>query len=392
MTGLPSLLLAGLLLAWPAGSERAYDPAMPEAIGNDYFEAINLLRHKKVNYRRRGALELKEVGDRRAAPYLAEALSDKDSIVRARAAECLVHLGAYDDRVTVPALCESLAGEPDDAAYRAKILAVAHFSGHNETSATLLSVFQAMNPEDQARLVGELHALLEANLAAFDRLRPVFVDALSSGNERAAALAVAAFGKHGTAQDLERIKGLSTAESTMTRLAAIRHMGRYLDEDVSDILEKTAADDANPLVRAEAVQALARHRREDLLYDFMRAAGDVDALVRRAGAVGMGVLRDESAVLALRNLLTDADEGVRVEAAHSLALLGQDAGYDLLVWAMRESPDRLTRRLGAHGLLALPRQRQTLRHFQATLARDRDPVVREFCFRALERAGMRVER
>lgn len=387
MVSLPALLLASALLAWPAGTERG----MPEAIGNDYFEALQLLRHKKVNYRRRGAFELKEVGDRRAAPYLAEALADRDAIVRARAAEALVHLGAHDDRITVPSLCDSLAGEPDEPAYQAKLLAVAHFARHGETTAALLSAFQAMNPDDQARLIGALHLLLDRNLAAFDHLRPVLDDALGSGNERAQALAVAAFGKHGTARDLERMKGVAASPSTPTRLAAIRHMGRYQDEETAAILEKTAADDPHPLVRAEAVHALMRQPREDLLYDFLRATGDVDPTVRRAGAAGLGILRDDSATLALRGLLTDPDQGVRVEAAHSLAAMGNDAGFDLLVDAMRENPDRVMRRLGAHGLLFL-RRRAALRHFEATLKRDRDPVVREFCLRGLAKAGVRVDR
>jgi hypothetical protein len=88
MTSLPTLLLAGLLLGYPAGDPRD----MPEQIGHGYYEALQLLRHRKPNYRRRGALELKEVGDRRAAPYLAKALSDPDAIVRKRAAS-VVHLG-----------------------------------------------------------------------------------------------------------------------------------------------------------------------------------------------------------------------------------------------------------------------------------------------------------
>lgn len=387
MTSFVVPLLAAWLFAWPAGTDRG----VPEGISNEYFEALELLRHKKKNYRQRGALVLKEVGDRRAAPYLAAALTDPDAIVRRRAAEALADLGEYDDRVTVSRLADSLAGEVDDDAYLAKILTLAHFSGHKETGIQLLTTFQALEPGPQARLLFFLNDLIERNLAGFDNFRDVFTEALKSGNRRAAALAITAFGKHGTAADLELIKGSANAADLETRLTAIRFLGRYQDEDIEGILRRASSDDPLPLVRAEALEALGRYRKADLIYEFVRATADIDPQVRQAGAVGLGILRDDTTRSVLQGLLTDVDLEVRLEAAHSLALMKRFEGYDILVWEARENPDRLLRRIAAHGLLAL-NTRHAATHFQSILRMDRDPVVREFCILGLQKQGYRVER
>lgn len=349
-----------------------------------YRETLRELRHRKVNFRRAAVLALQANGDSRAVPALVDSLSDPDSIVRKRAADAMIALGNVHDGITIPALVESLAGEPDDDVYAAKFRAIAHYSGSKVTWAALYAVWEAMKPEEKERLLAELITIGSTNRAAFETMRPILRDALQFGTDKTRVLAIAALGAHPNAFDRDLLKPYVTHSDVNTRLFALQEICRFRDQEAADTV-KAALKDKNPLIRRQAVDSITAWKDPGDFMPLAMMCRDAHPLVRRGAAKGLGIFKDPDAQPWLRELLIDGDAGVRLEAAHSLAILDQHAGFDILVWNMAENSDREERRLAAHGLYVL-NTRHAASHFRRALM-DRDLNVRETAKKALRRLG-----
>ncbi len=354
---------------------------------SEYIDAIMLLKHKKVNYRRRGALVLNNCRDRNAVPHLINALSDPDYLVRKRAATSLVNVGNVNDKLTVPALAESLAGETDEEAYSAKVYALAHFSGHKSTLAEITNVYNAMTEEDREKMLYFFHDLVKQNKAAFENLRSLYKEALEYGTPKCRLLALSAFGANGNVFDRDLLIKYATHSDINTRLISLQYLEKFEDNEVIVILRK-ACEDVFPLIRTEALTSLAAHKNIDNFNIFVKACKDGSPLVRRVATMALGLLQNHEGFTILRHLLLDADRGVRLEAAHSLALMDQHAGFDILVHNMRENSDKEERRIAAHGLYVL-KSRHAAEHFQSVL-RDRDLQVRRIAQKALKELNIRA--
>jgi HEAT repeat protein len=339
-----------------------------------------------VNYRRRGALLLAQSGRKGAVPYLVEALSDPDYLVRKRAAIALVNVGGPDDKVTIPALVESLSGEDDGEAYKAKVEAIAHFSGEEETISDLLSAYDGMDDKDREKLLFYLHDLVETNRVAFENLRGLFEDALELGDMKSRLLALSAFGVNGNPIDKRKFIKFLSGNDVNSKLIALQYLGKYRGEDVREALLESVKDRVG-IVRAEALRTLLSFREKRDLVIFMRSAKDPYPQARRMAAKAMGIYRELESKPILRELLLDLDRGVRLEAAHSLALMGFHEGFDILVYNLRENSDAGERRLAIDGLCAL-KTRHAREYFRYAL-RDRDSIVREYARKGLERLGYR---
>jgi HEAT repeat protein len=358
-----------------------------QAIGfGEFKDATINIKHRRENYRRRAVLDFMRLGDRRAVPHLIHALADPDVIVRRRAAEALLSLGTAYDGLSVPALVESLAGEKDETVYNMKIKALAVFSSSKNTVSALLSTFEAMPEEEKVNLLYHLHDLVNTNKAAFENFRPLFKDSLKYGNDKLRVMSLAAFGKNGGPFDREILLTYATHSDVNTRLLALQYLEGHRSSEAAEILVN-ALRDPFELVRTEALNTLSIWKDPTHFDHFAQMTSDVSPLVRRVACVGLGGLLLQDGQPYLRARMLDADRGVRLEAAHSLALLDQHTGFDVLVWNMRDHRDPKERRLAAHGLAVLD-TRHAAPYFRQAL-RDRDLEVRRIARDALKKMGYR---
>ena len=103
------------------------------------------------------------------------------------------------------------------------------------------------------------------------------------------------------------------------------------------VLEAAGGSDAE--VRRRAIQALAKVRDLATPEFFAGFAHDRDRWVRYETAVILGTLDDATAIPTLQEILDDAEADVRLEAARSLARLGDASGIKLLRGLARSNPD-----------------------------------------------------
>src|SRR3978361_1967216 len=72
----------------------------PELAKANFEQLLELLKDKDPEVRRRAVIDLKDLGDRRAAPFLIEKLKDKSSHVQGTAVRALQELD--DERAVGP--------------------------------------------------------------------------------------------------------------------------------------------------------------------------------------------------------------------------------------------------------------------------------------------------
>lgn len=119
------------------------------------------------------------------------------------------------------------------------------------------------------------------------------------------------------------------------RAAALAALGKHgTQEDIDRVLPYLEYDTDNKIVRWEAAKALQRLHREDAATPLTRSlADDEDADVRMACADALGQYHVRPVFQALVGALTDRDYGVVQQSRASLVTLtGQDFGDDGRAW------------------------------------------------------------
>jgi HEAT repeat protein/cyclophilin family peptidyl-prolyl cis-trans isomerase len=381
---------------------RVADPALVPLL-------VELVNDQEVEVRRMAAFALGLVGDPGAVDRLLAALADVDGGVRGRAAEALGRLG---DARAAPAIARLVVDPLPKTIGRMTV------RGDDPGSSGDVWTEQRLALLALARLgnvPAARHALLDGDRPRFDwwaatwvamrleraELRPVLLDALSSDDPRARALAARGLGALKDASAVEPLKGLVGDGDETVALHALRSLGAIGDgrataavaavlASPSEALRREAlraltllppdrslrprlvglVAEPDPWIRAAALPALAHTDRAD--FTLVLSGMDADPVwwVRGALASALGDLGDETSVGILHAMLRDedprvlpavleglrrargkdsldtlrrhlehADLGVRVAAAEGLAALGGIGASRPLLAAWRRALD-----------------------------------------------------
>jgi len=160
-----------------------------------------------------------------------------------------------------------------------------------------------------------------------------------------------------------------------------------LEHRAQGLLEAALRYPHNPIVRVEAVEALQQSARAEALPWIRSALLDENAAVRFAACVAVGALRDDLADKAVRDLLSDENDSVRVAALFARHRLGftQDTGR--MTYYLLEHPDASVRRNAAL-VLGLLGERGAIKVLARAMT-DRDEGVRQHALEAMARLGNR---
>ena len=233
------------------------------------------------------------------------------------AAEALT-LAGYGGEVR-PLLEPKLATEKDDQ-HRCGLARELVRAGDRSKAAVMLDI---LGGEDGYAHVHACESLYKVNEIGDGRLMR---EALRQGEDpRKALMAAAALGRRGDGEGLAFVRArLGDADPDVARIAAwiVARVG-----DVRDIpaLQAGAARFTDPLPRAYFEHALAALGDEAGKAALLRNLGDADAGLRTSAAVFAGEAGMVEACEALVGLLDDETVDVRVRAAQSLLVLGQQA-------------------------------------------------------------------
>jgi HEAT repeat protein len=153
-----------------------------------------------------------------------------------------------------------------------------------------------------------------------------------------------------------------------------------------------AAGANDPVLRAQALEALGRTRDADALEKITAALQDKAGLVRFAGAMAAGELKLKPLYLRLKQLTGDPDDNVKVAARYALHMLG-DATLSQEIATLGQHPNANVRRNAAMAL-GLMENKSAVKVLHPMLAADTDAQVRlqaaESMWRLGDEEGLRV--
>jgi cyclophilin family peptidyl-prolyl cis-trans isomerase len=249
-------------------------------------ELMGLLKHQTPAVRRRAALAIGRIGDKRGtAPLIAALQKDEDAAARAMAAFAL--------------------GEIEDAGAANALLEVVNSS--KESLGESL-VTQARAVEALGKIAG-----VQANA---EKLGRATLDAINQSLvKRLPAVGGA------VSSDQKLLSSL-----TITALTRIRNPASV--EPLAGQLKSTDAE-----IRAQAANALARLRQpiESAVPALIASLSDADADVRANAARALGAGKDAQAVEPLVKLLDDKSDRVQVNAVRALAALNDRRAVEPLL-------------------------------------------------------------
>lgn len=163
-----------------------------------------------------------------------------------------------------------------------------------------------------------------------------------------------------------------------------------LKRDALDCLKAAIAYRHNPLVRAEAVEALLSSRLQEGSPWIRTALLDEHPAVRFAACVAVGVSHDASARTAVGTCADDANASVRVAALFALHRLGDTTRTGYIPGYLLDHKDPAVRRNAAL-ILGLLGEESAVR-ILAKAMRDPDEGVRHHALEAMARLGNREAR
>jgi aminopeptidase N len=131
---------------------------------------------------------------------------------------------------------------------------------------------------------------------------------------------------------------LTTSTDAASRAQAAEQLASYASEDISELLESAARNDAFWGVRVKAVESLGKLGSESALHALLQLKSVSNRYVRRAVARALGEFKDPKAIDALRVLLfNDASPYIQCESALSIGKAGYESAPALLTEAMKIS-------------------------------------------------------
>jgi len=170
-------------------------------------------------------------------------------------------------------------------------------------------------------------------------------------------------------------------KSKAVRLTAIRVVGMRRSTEHAAALAD-AAKDPLPDIRRTALAALGQIAGPATLPVILGALKDPDPSARATAALALGSFPLKSTATELKLALKDPDILTQVSAARSLAVQGDNTGFDAALSAA-QSP-RPEVRLAAIDALGWTRDKRALPMLEA-MARQKDPVVRQSAEAAIKR-------
>jgi HEAT repeat protein len=150
-----------------------------------------------------------------------------------------------------------------------------------------------------------------------------------------------------------------------------------------------AAQNEDPIVCANAIEALVKVAPEEGLPRFRTALRAQSPLVRFAGLVALGTVKDKQSRTVVRQFLNDTHPLVRLAAAFALYRYGDTQQAKLLVSTLEGDADESVRSEAAH-LIGLLGERRAIKHLQVALRRkanEASPRVLMLIETALARLG-----
>lgn len=149
---------------------------------------------------------------------------------------------------------------------------------------------------------------------------------------------------------------------------------------------------SDPVLRAQALEAMSKSRDPDAQDSIAKALADKDGLVRFAGAMAAGDLKLKPLYANLKVLANDADDNVKVAARYALFRLG-DASLTQEIAQLGQHPMAGVRRNAAM-VLGLMENKSAAKVLHLMLKTDTDPLVRlqaaESLWRLGDEEGLRV--
>jgi len=355
----------------------------PPVFADDFSDACFFIKSKWENERLYALDYFIEKDDERAVPFVLKAVGDKSANVRLRAARALVRLGHAEDRVSVPALLDQIAAEPDIKVLEELLYALGNFSESESASLSLKERFKGMQREHKYDLIDALIPLIRRNRTAYLNFFDVVKSAIFSNDEVLRLHAVINLGEFGEAEYiLDLLLRTLTDKNDDIREVTCKYLGVLKPHRALNPLILRGLNDASPKVRRAAVVAVKNYK-NPASFDFFKniIQFDVDGETRGEAALALGVLGDRKAITLLKEALLDSANVVRLNSAYALTNYGNWDGEKVLVWFLWEQNLPAYRRRAVEGLAAT-RSRSVIPQLRRALS-DWDDQVRDTAFYAL---------
>ena len=278
-----------------------------ENTGADFEQLLEKLKDSDPETRRQAALDLKDLGDVRAVPFLLERLQDNNPEVQYVSIWALQEL--KDERAVEP-LMEILQNRKT----------LSHFV--SESAAETLGKLQAEQAfELLASIIQDHTEKLSVRLSALEGISKYDISRI---NPQVDELILNCFRDKTNPEDL--------------RYEAVGLMGELSVPGSFDLLVEILKNpDETDHIRANAAYALGIFDEDAALQPLLDATTDPDDEVRYWATNGLGHLELKEAVPRLIEILgQDEDGGVRSAAAYSLEVIKDPRGVEPLIAALKD--------------------------------------------------------
>ncbi|HVL66220.1 MAG TPA: HEAT repeat domain-containing protein [Vicinamibacterales bacterium] len=354
---------------------------------------------------------LGRIGDRRATPALARALSGERRIAVA-AAGALAAVG--DGAAFEPLL--GLVGHPD-VVVRQAVIGALNSLGHRDMPARVRTLLDAADPatrESAVRIAGYfgypecLEALLErcsdpdenVRKAALEQLPhlddthglALLARALQHDTPRARAAAAQALGNLHAPSATTLLLEASRDTDVWVRYFAARALGRHGNDEALARLGELAANDPAMPVRLAAIESMGSLADPRVLDALLPQINSSSREVAESALLAVGCLSDARAFEALMGALRSDDAERRLAAVKGLSRMGTDASVGALQWTAGADAEPAVAGAAVEGLATLARRRDEPADaaIRALLALTVDPRRREAAIGALGRVPHRI--
>lgn len=259
------------------------------------------------------AESLARLGDQRATKLLTDSLKDPDWRVRARAAAALAGAPAADSAEIMAALAQALNDKDPVVRFYAKEALVAR------GAASVPYLIQVLRAGRESAREGAARALARIGPPSVPELIAILKDKASAPELKVAC--AWALGQIRDARAIEPLVALLKEERYFIRREAGRALSRIGEPALTELLE--LAQSASAPVREAAVEALGSANSPRAVDALIQAIADSNQNVSRAAVRALGETKSERAVGPLLSLL--ASESLGTLASEALSELGQPA-------------------------------------------------------------------
>jgi HEAT repeat protein len=326
-----------------------------------------------------------------AVTPLAQALRDKDPVVRYHAAEALIAQGA----IAVPSVIEILRSPRESDRERAcRVLwrigppavdsLIAALQEKGTVAEVRASAAYALGVIGDKRAIKSLTSLLrneryfvrQQAARALGQMGEAAVDQLlemaSSSAPGTREAAIEALGSGGSTRALDRVIDALSDSNANVRAAAVRALGESSSERAVSPLIAVMREESSTL-RAQASVSLARLG-PVALPKLIALLADSQPSVRQLAAEALGDIGSREAVAPLVQLIETDPSGARLEAISALGKIGDPAAVDAILSLCRSGSVAVRKR--AIGALARIRDRRSVEAL-TTAVSDQNEEVRQ---------------